>query len=185
MTPTNHVGRSVSERSKQEKTYADTSSYADSAAMSIEMQAIGVVHSTYHERFATPRQACLDKPEAAQIHLNAALNFEQAVQDLDGFSHIWVIYWMHLNQGWNPTVIPPRGPKVRRGLFSTRAPHRPNSMGLSAVRLHNVVGRVLHIEGHDMLDGTPILDIKPYIPYADAIPEASSGWLQESGLILG
>ncbi len=176
-------GSSISERKKDPKAYTADFNHKDSAMLQIEMQAIGVVHSTYHERFSTPRQATLDHPEPAQIHLNAGLNFEQAVKDLDGFSHIWVIYWMHLNKGWNPTVMPPRGPKVRRGLFSTRAPHRPNSIGLSAVRLKKISGRTLHIEGHDMLDGTPVLDIKPYIPYADMIPDASSGWVAESGLI--
>jgi len=176
-------GSSVSERKKDPKAYTADFQHEDSAKLQIDMQAIGVVHSTYHERFSTPRQATLDDPEPAQIHLNGGLNFEQAVKDLDGFSHIWVIYWMHLNQGWNPTVMPPRGPKVRRGLFSTRAPHRPNSIGLSAVRLKKISGRILHIEGHDMLDGTPVLDIKPYIPYADSIADANSGWVAESGLI--
>jgi len=169
--------------SKAPKSYTEDFNHADNASLKIEMQAIGVVHSNYRERFAAPRQPSLDKPEPAQIHLNAGFNFEQAVKDLDGFSHIWVVYWMHLNQGWNPMVLPPRGPKVKRGLFATRAPHRPNSIGLSAVRLKEITGRVLHIEGHDMLDGTPVLDIKPYIPYADAIDDANSGWLVESGLI--
>ncbi|MDQ6969763.1 MAG: tRNA (N6-threonylcarbamoyladenosine(37)-N6)-methyltransferase TrmO [Mariprofundus sp.] len=176
-------GVSVTQGNKKAKSYTDDAEYADSASLQIDMQAIGVVHSSYKERFATPRQASLDTAQAAQIHLNSGLNFEQAVKDLQNFSHIWVIYWMHLNQGWNPTVMPPRGPKVRRGLFATRAPHRPNSIGLSAVRLDHITGRVLHIEGHDMLDGTPVLDIKPYIPYADLIAEANSGWLDESGLI--
>jgi len=172
-------------RRKAPKSYTDDVSHSDSAALHIDMQAIGVVHSSYRERFATPRQPVLDKAQPAEIRLNAGLNFHQAVQDLNGFSHIWVIYWMHLNKGWNPTVMPPRGPKIRRGLFATRAPHRPNSIGLSAVRLKNIDGRVLHIEGHDMLDGTPVLDIKPYIPYADAIADASSGWLEEAGLLAG
>ncbi len=169
-------------RNKPAKSYTDEVSHADSAALRIDMQAIGVVHSSYRERFATPRQPTLDEPQAAEIRLNPGLNFNQALQDLEGFSHIWVIYWMHLNRGWNPTVLPPRGPKIRRGLFATRAPHRPNSIGLSAVRLKKISGRTLYIEGHDMLDATPVLDIKPYIPYADAIPDASSGWLDEAGL---
>jgi len=176
-------GVSISPGDKAAKSYTSDFEHADNAHLQIQMQTIGVVHSNYQERFATPRQATLDTPQSAQIHLNNGLNFEQAVRDLEGFSHIWVIYWMHLNQGWNPTVIPPRGPKVRRGLFSTRAPHRPNSIGLSAVCLEKVIGRVLHIKGHDMLDGTPVLDIKPYIPYADAMPHASSGWLDDSGLV--
>lgn len=167
---------------KAPKSYTDDFSPADSAALSVEMQAIGVVHSSYRERYSAPRQPALEDTEPATIELNRGMNLEQALADLEGFSHIWVIYWMHLNQGWNPTVIPPRGPKVRRGLFSTRAPHRPNSIGLSAVRLKKIEGRILHIEGHDMLDGTPVLDIKPYIPYADAHSEASSGWLEDAGL---
>jgi len=168
---------------KAAKSYTDDFRHADSASLHIDMQAIGVVHSSYRERFATPRQPVLDEPQAAEIRLNAGLNFHQALQDLGGFSHIWVIYWMHLNKGWNPTVIPPRGPKIRRGLFATRAPHRPNSIGLSAVRLIKIEAETLHIEGHDMLDGTPVLDIKPYLPYADAITTASSGWLDEAGLL--
>jgi len=170
-------------RNKPKKSYTDGFSHDDSAQLTLSMQAIGVVHSSYRERFATPRQPTLDQSaQQAEIRLNRGLNFHQALQDLNGFSHIWVIYWMHLNRGWNPTVIPPRGPKVRRGLFATRAPHRPNSIGLSAVRLTRIEATTLHIEGHDMLDGTPVLDIKPYIPYADAIADASNGWLDEAGL---
>ncbi|MDQ6999848.1 MAG: tRNA (N6-threonylcarbamoyladenosine(37)-N6)-methyltransferase TrmO [Mariprofundus sp.] len=169
-------------RRKPPKSYTDDISHSDSASLHINMQAIGVVHSNYRERFATPRQPVLGKPQTAQIRLNAGMNFDQALQDLDGFSHIWVIYWMHLNRGWNPTVIPPRGPKIRRGTFATRAPHRPNSIGLSAVCLKRIEGRILHIEGHDMLDGTPVLDIKPYLPYADAIADATSGWLADTEL---
>ena len=164
------------------KSYTEDFSHQDSAKMEISMQPIGVVHSSYRERFAVPRQPSLDDAQEATIELKAGLNFDQAVKDLDGFSHIWVIYWMHLNSGWNPLVTPPRGPKVKRGLFATRAPHRPNSIGLSAVRLTGIEGRTLHIKGHDMLDGTPVLDIKPYLPYADAFPEADSGWVEETGV---
>ena len=164
------------------KDYTGDFSHDDNAALQISMKPVGVVHSNYRERFAVPRQPSLDEAQDASIILNPGLNLDQAVKDLDGFSHIWVIYWMHLNKGWNPTVKPPRGPKIKRGLFSTRAPHRPNSIGLSAVRLTGVEGRTLHIKGHDMLDGTPVLDIKPYIPYADAFPEAKTGWIEEAGL---
>jgi len=148
----------------------------------ISMRPIGMVESPYLERFAAPRQPVLAKPMPARIHLHADHHFEKALADLAGFSHIWVIYWMHLNQGWNPTVVPPRGPKVRRGLFATRAPHRPNPIGLSAVRLVRIEGLVLHIEGLDMLNGTPVLDIKPYLPFADTVSDATSGWLEEAGL---
>lgn len=164
------------------KTYTEDFAHAESADMRIEMQAIGVVSSSYKERFSTPRQPSLDDPLPASIELNPGMNLDQALKDLDGFSHIWVIYWMHLNQGWNPTVIPPRGPKVRRGLFATRAPHRPNSIGLSVVRLTGIEGRTLHIQGHDMLDGTPVLDIKPYLTYSDSFPDAKCGWVEDSGI---
>jgi len=163
---------------KPPKHYTGTISHRDSIDLTIEMKPIGVVHSEYKERFAAPRQPTLEAPETARIELRRGMNLEQALSDLDGFSHIWVIYWMHLNRGWNPTVLPPRGPKIRRGLFATRAPHRPNSIGLSAVRLLRVEGRMLHIEAHDMLDGTPVLDIKPYLPYADAFPDAHRGWTE-------
>jgi len=160
---------------KEAKHYTDA--HKEKAPLHIEMQAIGVVHSPFKERFVAPRQADLKQPTAATIELYNGFNFEQALSDLDSFTHIWVIYWMHLNQGWNPTVMPPRGSDVRRGLFSTRAPHRPNSIGLSAVKLTSIKKRKLYVEGVDMLDGTPVLDIKPYLPYADTIENASHGWL--------
>lgn len=166
-------------KGKPKKSYAKNLSHTCSE---ITMRPIGVVHSSYQERFAVPRQPSLDEPLPAIIELHSGTNLDQALKDLDGFSHIWVLYWMHLNQGWNPTVIPPRGPKKRRGLFATRAPHRPNSIGLSAVRLIKVEEHTLHIQGHDMLDGTPVLDIKPYLPYADSFPQAECGWVGEAGV---
>ncbi len=151
-------------------------------ATSIAMRPIGVVHSPYQERFATPRQpayAIEDNP--AHIELYEGHGFEQALQDVHTFSHIWVIYWMHLNQGWNPLVSPPRDKSRKYGVFATRAPHRPNSLGLSVVPLLGVEGRTLHIGAHDMLDGTPVLDIKPYIKEADMLPHANDGWIGTLG----
>jgi len=162
---------------KAPKSYTQNFTPSDSAGFSIQMNPIGIVHSPFKERFAAPRQADLNSPQKGRIELYAGFNFEQALSDLNSFSHIWVLYWMHLNQGWNPTVMPPRGSDVRRGLFSTRAPHRPNSIGLSAVKLIEIKKRSLYIEGLDMLDGTPVLDIKPYLPYADSVATASHGWL--------
>jgi len=161
---------------------------SDPATQEISLQPIGVVHSPFKERYAAPRQPALGKIQADEngdesqgtIELISGLNLEQAIKDLEQFSHIWVIYWMHLNQGWNPTVMPPRGAKIRRGVLATRAPHRPNSIGLSVVKLKRVKGRRLEIAAHDMLDGTPVLDIKPYLPYADSVSDASHGWLEES-----
>jgi len=171
-------------RDKPAKFYTDAFlNDSDPAAQEITMSPIGIVRSTYKERFDTPRQPALGDEVTATIELVKGINLEQATKDLEKFSHIWVIYWMHLNQGWNPLVIPPRGPKTKRGVLATRAPHRPNSIGLSVVRLLKVEGRTLTIAAHDMLDGTPVLDIKPYLPYADALPEASHGWLDEVALI--
>ena len=171
-------------RDKPAKFYTDA--FLDTETLNdqqIVMKPIGIVRSSYKERFDTPRQPALATETTATIELSKGLNLEQAIKDLEKFSHIWVIYWMHLNQGWNPTVIPPRGPKTRRGVLATRAPHRPNSIGLSAVRLLSVKGRTLEISTHDMLDGTPVLDIKPYLPYTDALPDASHGWLDDVDLV--
>jgi tRNA-Thr(GGU) m(6)t(6)A37 methyltransferase TsaA len=148
---------------------------------------IGHVRSSYKERFGTPRQATVteqtleDRAMEATIELLPGHNFEQALKDLQGFEYIWVIAWLHLNEDWQPTVIPPRGPKVRRGLFATRSPHRPNPIALSALRLIRIEGRALHVLGIDLIDGTPVLDIKPYVPYADAFPNAKEGWLETIG----
>ncbi len=146
----------------------------------VQIQPIGVVASPYQERFATPRQPTYATQDTtATITLHKGQNFVQALQDLDTFSHIWVIYWMHLNQGWNPLVKPPRDKHNQHGVFATRAPHRPNSIGLSVVPLLSIKGRVLHIGNHDMLDGTPVLDVKPYIPESDMMKDANAGWIDK------
>jgi tRNA-Thr(GGU) m(6)t(6)A37 methyltransferase TsaA len=108
------------------------------------------------------------------------LNFEQALDDLGGFEYIWVLFWFHANKNWKPKVLPPHGERKKRGLFATRSPHRPNPIGLSLCRLIEVSGRTLRIENPDMLDGTPILDIKPYLPHAESHPDAKGGWITES-----
>ena len=104
-----------------------------------------------------------------------------ALSDLDGFDRIWVISWFHLNgAGWPSRVRPPRG-GPKRGLLATRAPHRPNPLGLSVLRLLGVEGHTLQVDGLDLIDGTPVLDIKPYLHFADAFPDASAGWVDELG----
>jgi tRNA-Thr(GGU) m(6)t(6)A37 methyltransferase TsaA len=149
----------------------------------ITLRPIGVVHSPYKERHGTPRQSQLlaapqdYQPVIATIELFAEVVPAIALKDIEGFERIWVISWLHLNQHWNPTVLLPRGPRVRRGTLATRAPHRPNPIGLSALKLVNVVGLTLYVEGIDLLDQTPILDIKPYVPYCDAFPDAQSSYV--------
>jgi tRNA (adenine37-N6)-methyltransferase len=153
----------------------------------VQAAVIGHVRSPYRERFGTPRQPVVtqqtlhDSAQDAVIELMPGRNFELALQGLEGFDFIWVIAWLHLNESWKPTVIPPRGPAERRGLFATRAPHRPNPIALSALRLVRIEGLKLHVHGVDLLDGTPVLDIKPYVPYADAFPDAKAGWLDGLG----
>lgn len=149
----------------------------------VTMQPIGWVRSPYTERHGTPRQAQLStapedfEPAIAVIELFADRIPPEALKDLEGFDYLWVIAWLHLNQHWNPTVVPPRGPKVRRGTLATRAPHRPNPIGLSATRILRVEGHRIQVQGIDFLDRTPVLDIKPYVPYCDAFPGASAGYV--------
>ncbi|CAM9512431.1 unnamed protein product, partial [Ectocarpus sp. 8 AP-2014] len=108
---------------------------------------------------------------------------EEALHDLSGFDMIWVLTHMHLNKGWNPKVRPPRLPEERKGLFSTRSPHRPNAIALSSLRVGRVdaANGVIYVHGLDLLDGTPVLDIKPYIGYCDAFPNVKAGWLDALG----
>jgi tRNA-Thr(GGU) m(6)t(6)A37 methyltransferase TsaA len=148
------------------------------------MASIAIAHTPYKERFGTPHQATTARgtregvPASGEIELLPHIPLD-ALRSLDGFERIWLLYVFHMNEGWSALVRPPRGPRVKRGLFATRSPHRPNPIGLSAVQLVSIEGRVLRVHGIDLLDGTPILDIKPYIPYADAFPDARAGWVDE------
>jgi tRNA-Thr(GGU) m(6)t(6)A37 methyltransferase TsaA len=150
------------------------------------MSPIGVVRSPYTERHGTPRQSQLAaspedyEPAIACIELFRDQIPAAALTDLNGFDYLWVIAWLHLNKHWNPTVIPPRGPNVRRGTLATRAPHRPNPIGLSATRILRVEYPLIQVEGIDLLDQTPVLDIKPYVPYCDAFPNAKSGYVGQT-----
>lgn len=110
------------------------------------------------------------------IILCEGFNFEQALESLMGFDRIWLIYWLNRNTNWKPKVMTPRG-GPKRGVFSTRSPHRPNPIGLSCVELLDIKGRKIFVGKNDLLEGTPILDIKPYLIYADAFPESRQGWI--------
>jgi tRNA-Thr(GGU) m(6)t(6)A37 methyltransferase TsaA len=113
------------------------------------------------------------------IELLRGHHLEEAVQDLVGFTRIWLVWWFHEHHHWRPQVLPPRGRVGRKGVLSTRSPHRPNPLGLTSVPLLAVQRNRLIIGSHDLLDGTPILDIKPYLPYADAFPDERTGWLED------
>jgi tRNA (adenine37-N6)-methyltransferase len=150
------------------------------AATELVCRPIGVVRSPFHERAEAPRQPSAARDVKGTIELFPESGFEHALDDLERWPYLWVIFWFHLNSGWRPKVLPPRSEK-RRGVFATRAPYRPNPLGLSAVKLERVDGLVLHVSGLDMLDGTPVFDLKPYVAYADALTDADGGWL-ETGL---
>jgi tRNA-Thr(GGU) m(6)t(6)A37 methyltransferase TsaA len=144
------------------------------------LHAIGWVRSPYERRFGTPQQAsAIDSDRDAQIELDVERIPPEAVRDLEGIERIWLLSYLDRSGTWGALVQPPRGPRVRRSVLATRSPDRPNPLGLSAVRLVRVEGLTLHVRGVDLLDGTPILDIKPYIPYADAFPESRAGWIDE------
>jgi tRNA (adenine37-N6)-methyltransferase len=137
---------------------------------------IGIVHSPFRERRDAPRQPAASAETRGTIELFSHSGFEHALSDVEAWAYLWVVFWFHLNSGFRPKVLPPRSAR-RRGVFSTRSPHRPNPIGLSAVKLERVNGLVLEVSGLDMLDGTPVLDLKPYVAYTDAVSEAGTGWL--------
>lgn len=139
---------------------------------------IGVVRSPYRELAETPRQPRAAEGVRGRIELTPSLGLEDAVADLVGWDYVWVIFWFHrAAPHFKAKVLPPRSER-KRGVLSTRAPHRPNPIGLSVVRLVSVEGLVLTVEDLDLVDGTPVLDLKPYVPWTDAIPDARTGWLE-------
>ena len=153
------------------------------------MQIIARIRSDFPTKFGIPRQSGLvDELEAAVVFEPEFRN-PDAVRGLDGFSHLWLIWQFSaaVRDTWSPTVRPPRlGGNTRMGVFATRSPFRPNPIGLSCVRLARVeispeLGPVIFVRGADLMDGTPIYDIKPYIPYADCRPEATGGFTDGAG----
>ena len=153
------------------------------------MDVIAVMHSDFPTKFGIPRQSGLAEALQSTIVFEPAYRNPEALRGIEGFSHLWILWQFSqaVRQDWSPTVRPPRlGGNTRMGVFATRSPFRPNAIGLSCVRLLSVehtqdMGTVLHIGGADLMDGTPILDIKPYIPYCDAHPEAMGGFTQDAG----
>ncbi len=144
---------------------------------------IATVHSCYRQKFGIPRQPGLVSAARGALELLPPYNRIEALRGLEQFSHLWVQFIFHqcLREEWKATVRPPRlGGNSKVGVFATRSTHRPNSLGLSVVKLEGIreeKGRLfLDISGLDLLDGTPVLDIKPYLPYADSLPEASGGF---------
>ncbi|MCR5792574.1 MAG: tRNA (N6-threonylcarbamoyladenosine(37)-N6)-methyltransferase TrmO, partial [Lachnospiraceae bacterium] len=152
--------------------------------LTMEIKPIAHIQTSFHEKFGIPRQSGLTGPLPGIIVFEPEFRDESALRGIEEFSHLWLIWHFSANKNaeYSPTVRPPRlGGNVRMGVFATRSPFRPNGLGLSSVRLVGVenrkdLGTVLIVEGADLLDGTPIFDIKPYLPYADLHPDAVGGF---------
>ena len=160
--------------------------------MSIQIDIIAKMRSDFPTKFGIPRQPQLVQELRSTIVFEPEYRNPDALRGLEGFSHLWIIWQFSeaVRTGWSPTVRPPRlGGNARMGVFATRSPFRPNNLGLSCVKLEGIeqtkeLGTVIHVSGADLMDGTPIFDIKPYIPYADAHPEAIGGFTDTAGEFL-
>jgi tRNA-Thr(GGU) m(6)t(6)A37 methyltransferase TsaA len=146
---------------------------------SLNLRPIGFIKTAQPLKFHAPHQPTDDADARNLLELLPDHGYERALQDIAGFERIWLVWWFHRNSNWRPLVLPPRGRAQRRGVFATRSPHRPNPLGLTPVRLIAVEGRTLVLGPCDLVDGTPVFDIKPYIPAFDAFPSASAGWIDE------
>ena len=152
------------------------------------MHIIARMKSDFPTKFGIPRQSGLVEELRSTIVFEPEYRNNDALRGIEDFSHLWIIWQFSeaVRQGWSPTVRPPRlGGNTRMGVFATRSPFRPNNLGLSCVRLLDVehtekYGTVLHVGGADLMDGTPIFDIKPYIPYSDCKPDASGGFTDQA-----
>ena len=146
---------------------------------------IGVIHSPWKEKFAVPRQPGLVQDGGGELHLQPPYNQPEAVRGLEAFSHLWLLFVFHqtMEGGWRPTVRPPRlGGNARMGVFATRSTFRPNPIGMSLVELKGIRIEkqqvILQLGSLDLIDGTPVVDIKPYLPFAEALPHAEAGFAQ-------
>ena len=156
---------------------------------SVNIQVIARMRSDFATKFGIPRQSGLVEELRSTIVFEPEFRNPDALRGIEDFSHLWIIWQFSeaVRQGWSPTVRPPRlGGNTRMGVFATRSPFRPNSLGLSSVRLLGVekteeFGTVLHVGGADLMDGTPIFDIKPYIPYGDCHTDATGGFTDTAG----
>ena len=160
--------------------------------MDVTIQPIARMRSDFASKFGIPRQSGLVPELRSTIVFEPEFRNPDALRGIGEFSHLWLIWQFSeaVRQGWSPTVRPPRlGGNTRMGVFATRSPFRPNNLGLSSVRLLGMeqtkdYGTVLHVGGADLMDGTPIFDIKPYIPYGDCHPDATGGFTDRAGEFL-
>lgn len=154
-----------------------------------QFEQIGIIRSPYKEKFAVPRQPGLVKSVSGELHLTAPYNQADAVRGLEDFSHLWVLFVFHqtMEGGWRPTVRPPRlGGNARMGVFATRSTFRPNPIGMSLVELRGIRCQkdqvILELGSLDLVEGTPVVDIKPYLPFAEALPDANASYAQQAPL---
>ena len=158
--------------------------YIKTARKAREMKIIARIHTDFKEKFGIPRQSGIADSLTARIVFEPEYRVSEALRGIDGYSHLWIIWQFSeaVRDDWSPTVRPPRlGGNARMGVFATRSPYRPNPIGLSSVRLLEIretrdEGTVLIVSGADLLDGTPIYDLKPYLAYTDSHPEATGGF---------
>ena len=158
----------------------------------ITIRPIARMRSDFPTKFGIPRQSNLVEQLRSTVIFEPEYRNADALRGLEGFSHLWIIWQFSeaVRTGWSPTVRPPRlGGNTRMGVFATRSPFRPNNLGLSSVKLLGVehtaeFGTVLHVGGADLMDGTPIFDIKPYIPYGDSHPDATGGFTDTAGAFI-
>lgn len=148
---------------------------------------IGIVRTPFPDKFGVPRQPGLALEAKGVIRLHPDPDLKTALKSLEEFSHLWIVFVFHEHGGknWKPSIRPPRlGGNRKVGVLASRSPHRPNPIGISVVTIEKMDleasgGPEIHVGGVDLIDGTPVLDIKPYIPYADSVPEAKAGWASE------
>lgn len=148
-------------------------------AQTLTLTPIGFLRTRQQVKFHAGHQASAASEARNELELLPDCDYESALRDLQGFDRLWLLWWFHRNEGWRPMVLPPRGPSQRRGLFSTRSPHRPNPLGLTAVTLLGIQGRTLLLGPCDLVADTPIFDIKPYVPAYDSFPHSKAGWIDE------
>jgi tRNA-Thr(GGU) m(6)t(6)A37 methyltransferase TsaA len=145
----------------------------------VEINPIAVFRTRKKHPYEAARQGSIEtSDEIGELHFQSGQQFEQALDQIEGFSHLWLIYLFHHNTAWKPKVLPPRGSSQKVGVFATRSPYRPNPIGLSCVEFLERDGLILRVRNFDLLDETPILDVKPYLHYSDSFPAAKMGWLE-------
>ncbi|MEM6912021.1 MAG: tRNA (N6-threonylcarbamoyladenosine(37)-N6)-methyltransferase TrmO [Verrucomicrobiota bacterium] len=147
--------------------------------MPLSLEPIALIRTDYPEKFGVPRQSGLARAARGKIELLPGYRQPEALRELHRFTHLWVLFHFHLAEGWKPLVRPPRlGGNERLGVFASRSPFRPNSLGLSVYEIESIEEKagVISVTGVDVVDGTPVFDLKPYLPYCDALPEAAEGF---------